>query len=122
MMPIWPNQTQPAVSSGSDSLRSSLQQGRSRQNNVLRNIAVLLFWVALATFAVQGFQRERNIQALRESIVQVDKQFADNRLEQERLLQEREFMNSDAYIERMAREQLGMLRTNDLQFELVRGR
>jgi len=115
-------QTQQVVSSGSDTLKSSLQQGRSQPKSYLIPIANVLFALALIMLGAQFVQREQNIGALREGIVHVEKQFADNRLEQERLLLEREFMNSDAYIERMAREQLGMLRTNDLQFELVRGR
>ncbi|MCL2548232.1 MAG: hypothetical protein FWE76_03605, partial [Symbiobacteriaceae bacterium] len=98
---------------GSHSFTSSLRQGRSSSWRTWEKIIWCLALVLILTIVVDIYRRQTRIAGLKEEINDIDRGMERNRVEYQRLLLEREFKRSDAFIERYARLELGWLRPGD---------
>jgi len=97
----------------SGTFAASLRQGRSTSWRTWEKIVWVLAGVLVCTMMLDVYHRQGRINNLRGEIADIDNTMEVNRLEYQRLQQEREYKRSEAYVERFAREELGWLREGD---------
>ena len=100
--------------SRSQKLRSSLIQGNPEQKNYFEMACWVVASLFLAIMLWQTVLKGISIYNIEQQILQVQQQIDDSKLEYSRLQQQRDFMQTDAYIEREVRETLRLLKDGDL--------
>jgi len=103
-----------------DMLVGSRQKNATQKKNrhVLLRITIGLIIVFAAASAVAiYFEQEERIERMRAQREILDRQLLIIQAEQAELLELSSLVDTDEYIERIARDQLGMVRPNEIVFE-----
>jgi len=77
-------------------------------------LLILLTCVVYALFVF--FNQDAVLNGLNEEKTQLQEQYAKANIENSELQNEANYMNSDAYVEKTAREKLGWVKENELKF------
>ena len=112
----WLSKTnnQSPKTSRSQKLRNTLVQGSPEPKNYIEITCWVVASLFLAIMLWQTVHKGISIYNIEQQILQVQQQIEDSKLEYSRLQQQRDFMQTDAYIEREVRETLRLLKDGDL--------
>ncbi len=84
---------------------------------MFKKIGNIVFIVVIAYFAFSIFSQQGTISENNAEIASLEQQISEKQIEIERLEQEYANIDSDEYIERMAREKLGLVQANERVFK-----
>jgi len=82
------------------------------RNKLVKGLIVLLILYFVLLFATQSIR----LLQMRRSLFSIEEEIQAVRLQNEEMLREIEQLHSPAYLEKMAREELGMVRSGELLF------
>ena len=92
---------------------------KKRENPIVLGMYII-FWVAvLAMFAMHLLSQMESYNALQAELSRINGNISAAAAEKERLEYELSFFDSDAYLEQLARERLGMARPNEIVFRNI---
>lgn len=88
---------------------------RRRRNGVFMITAVVL--ILCFVFTYNSFGMKEQLRQKGEQIEELEAQVAQQELIEENLVKESEYINSDDYIEEIARDKLGLVHDNEIVFK-----
>lgn len=95
-------------------------QVQKKRGNPIINALYISFWAAiLIMFISLFFNQMESYNERQTELARMNTNLARERAENERLLFELSLFNSDAHIEQLARERLGMVRPNEIVFRNI---
>ena len=94
--------------------------GQKKKNKKSKKISGLFLWVFVLVFVVAvavGIGRQAaRYQEVKDETASVAAQVKEEKEKQQEFEARREYYTSDAYIEQIAREQLGMVKSNEILY------
>lgn len=84
-----------------------------QQNTFWIHTVLLIFVVTVAAGVLWQYQSYRTLQA---EYADLEQQVADEKQKQLDLQAQKEYYNSDSYIEQIAREKLGLVKSNEIVY------
>lgn len=80
-------------------------------------ISILLTVIILGCLGLRAVEIKKVINQLDDKLIRAEKQLIEEQLKLEELQREREEMDTLEYIEKVAREKLGLVKQNDIVFK-----
>ncbi len=97
--------------------RKQMPMRHSNSHILMRIAAGLILVFALASAVALYFEQEARIERIRERRVVIEQQLYEAQSINAELKELKSLVDTEVYIERVARDQLGMVRPNEIVFE-----
>jgi len=93
---------------------------RKKKRRRFRSLLFMLFWaMILISFGVLIVHQAGEYNSMHATLLSIEAEIAAEQAELEELQQQLMFFDSDAHVEQLARERLGMIRTYEIVFRNV---
>lgn len=86
---------------------------QKKSNRIWVRIFLIVFAIAIVSDVVWQYQR---YEVLRVELAEINQQIADEKKKATDFAARKEYYNSDAYIEQIAREKLGLVKSNEILY------
>ena len=101
--------------------RNKKNQSRARKeakrNRTAMIAIILVVCCLLSVLTVRGYQLQKKMERNRTRLSSVEKQIEDEKQRTDDITAMKEYMQTDEYIEKTAREKLGMVKDNEILFK-----
>lgn len=95
------------------SMRRSKKKRVNHHNRIQTRVIVVILMIAVAAVAFNSYQTRQKAEKYAAVEAELDSQIAEAEAEKEALKEKEDYMETDAYKEKVAREEFGMIKNGE---------
>ena len=95
------------------SMRRSKNKKLNQHNKIQTRVIVVILMIAVAAVAFNSYQTRQKAEKYAAVEAELDSQIAEAEAEKEALKEKEDYMETDAYKEKVAREEFGMIKNGE---------